>query len=289
LPSLWLIFFGFQTLSSSMRFLAQAIGPVAAAHCFLLCLWLGSIFTDASAIPLHERRLDDHSTKSVSAPRNGDLFPFLGQKVHPEFIRALPPVRPRPVKPTKPTDPLNPADPDAPTPLTPNNPDDVNPPPAVKPNTPVDSVPAPDPEIRLGQQTPKANAKPDPYGPVPTEAEIATLCSIPENKAIFWSDTADQVHQYKTKAGLVSDSQAYPEGYTWTFRTIKNPTMAQKNDEFAARFSRVFARTAKGEVRVMVRILVYEPHAKHALTWYRCHGRLVQSLTDTFIRLNGLS
>jgi hypothetical protein len=256
-----------------MKFLAQAIGLVASAQSFIPCLLLGSIFTEAIAIPLHKSSLDDYSITSLSVPRDANLFPLLGQKIHQKSTRAVPPLKPQP-KPITPADSINPADPDAPAPLTPENPADVNPPPVTKPNNPVDSVPA---QPHLGQQAPKANAKPDPYGPVPTEAEIATLCTVPENKAVFWSGTTrEQLRAYKAKHELVSDANAYPEGYTYTFRNIDDASIKEKDVEFAYRFSRVFARTAKGEVRLMVCMPKYQLH-KHELT---SHVKTIGAMGD---------
>ncbi|KAF2685251.1 hypothetical protein K458DRAFT_450190 [Lentithecium fluviatile CBS 122367] len=214
-------------------------------HCFLPYLLLGSVLVNAIAIPPHGNRLKGSGAASISVPRAAHLPPSLERTAQPEVARAVTPLKPKPVNPA---DPVNPAEPNAPPPLTPNNPADSNPPPAAKPNNPADTVPAPAVEPHLGQQAPKANAKPDPNGPVPTETEITTLCSVPENKAIVWSGTSDKVHTYKLQAGLTSDSQAYPAGYTLTFRSTDNA----KYVEFASRFSRVFARTAKGEVRLMV-------------------------------------
>ena len=197
-----------------MRSSAYAFWLAASMHCLLSWLLLGSSFAEAVPMPPNQKRLEDYSLASIFAPRATDLLPFLGQSEHRRVTRALVPLKPKPINPG---DPINPAEPDAPAPLTPEGPKDSKSPPAAKPNNPPESVPGSAFEPHLGQ-APKANAKPDPYGPIPTEAEITTLCSIPDNKAIFWSGTRDKVHTYKMQAGLTSDSQAFPEGYTWTFR-----------------------------------------------------------------------
>ena len=230
-----------------MRFPVRNSLVAASTHCLLSWLLLGGAVVDGLALPIQENQADYLSVASASVRGISSVPPFAKEGDRHKVARVVTPLKPKPI--INPADPVSPTKPDAPEPLAPGSEPDPKAPGAVKPNNPADAVPAPA-DVRLGQ-APKANPKPDPKGPVPTEAEIALQCSIPENKAIFWSGTGDKVHNYKKDAGLVSDSGAFPEGYTQTFRSVDNA----KDVEFAYRFSRVFAQTAKGEVRLMVRTL----------------------------------
>lgn len=104
---------------------------------------------------------------------------------------------------------------------------------------------------------PTSTPKPEEYWkqPIPSEAQIAQKCRVPRNKALFWSGTSAFAHDYAKLKGLTTDSNAYPGPtkklpvrYTYMFRGKD----AAKSQEFANRFSRVFAKKASGTVYLMV-------------------------------------
>jgi len=196
-------------------------------QCVLTALLLSNVLVDAIALPIHNDRLQHRDLASTSAP--------LAVRLTPLKPKPKPAGDPVPGPPSQHT---NPVDSNPPPPLHNSGPDPV------APGAQPDRLVPPTPE----QPKPIANPKPDPNGPVPTEAEIATLYSVPKDKSIFWSGTKDQVAKYRAEAGLVSDSRAFPPGYSKTFRGVDRA----KDDEFARRFSRVFAKGAQGEVRLMV-------------------------------------
>ncbi|KAK7191917.1 hypothetical protein PSPO01_02366 [Paraphaeosphaeria sporulosa] len=111
---------------------------------------------------------------------------------------------------------------------------------------------------------PKASQKPW-EKPVPSEATIARYCNVPKDKALFWSGmwpqgstsngdwTPKLVLQYAAQKGLKHDESVYPKGYVRRYtRPNGKPYNKKKEQLFAQRFSKVFARKSRGVVHVMV-------------------------------------
>ncbi|KAF2442012.1 hypothetical protein P171DRAFT_496745, partial [Karstenula rhodostoma CBS 690.94] len=114
--------------------------------------------------------------------------------------------------------------------------------------------------------TPKKKPPQKPWEqPVPSEATITRHCKVPKDKALFWSGmwpagstsngdwTPKIVLQYAAQKGLKHDESVYPKGYVRKYtRPNGKPYNKKKEQLFAQRFSKVFARKARGVVHVMV-------------------------------------
>ena len=210
----------------------------------LPCLLVSSTLINAIAIPAGHGG-NQALEVAYQFARDTTEFAPVPEKRHEQ---NLPRVAPVPVKPptTKPIKPLDPVDPVEPpprlNPADPANPDTA-PPVRLNPNDPVAPT-GPDGKPLSTNPGPH----PDLAGPVPSEADITALISVPENKAIFFSGTWEKVEPYRKQTGLYTDTQAYPPGYTAIWKDVDKV----KRREFADRFSRVFAKDVKGEVHVMV-------------------------------------
>jgi len=76
---------------------------------------------------------------------------------------------------------------------------------------------------------------------------------VPKGKAIFWSGVWPETEAYAKQKSLVHDELAYPKGYTLKYMRPNGKAYDEKKNQlFAKRFSKVFARKARGVVYVMV-------------------------------------
>lgn len=232
-----------------MRFSTTAPISASPGRLLLVTLLLSSLLIGAIAVPLHGNNdLRDRDAATVSA--NAPLYGIL-----PLEKRAPPIPKPKPKPGGKPGSPDGSSPPGSP-PLRPgqdNTPEPNIPPPLTpggappaRPKTPTDKTPD-----RLGAKDPPVNpgAKPDPHGPIPSEAEMMEICNVPKDKAIFWSQTQDDAYKYQDLNGLHGDTASYPPGYVDSFNRKTEP---EKWLKFARLYSRVYAKKASGEVRVMV-------------------------------------
>lgn len=103
------------------------------------------------------------------------------------------------------------------------------------------------------KKTKKGKDKKKPWEePVPSEREITKKCKVPRNRAIFWSGVWKQTEAYAKQHNLIHDELAYPRGYTLKYmRKNGKAYNERKNQLFAKRFSKVFARKSTGIVYVM--------------------------------------
>jgi hypothetical protein len=195
-------------------------------------LLVGSLLAYAVAIPVpHDDNLQVHDTDTPnpSIPEVAYWTRSPEDNSPPTVLRRIPKPKPK----TKPKS-------KTPTTKKPKTPEKPKATPKVK--TPPGKKPPTKPK------KPKKGKQEQWQGPVPSEAEIDKKCRVPKDHALFWSGTSPKVHTYNAKAGLTTDSQAYPNGYTWRFRGKD----AAKSALFAERFSRVFAKKASGVVHLMV-------------------------------------
>ena len=76
---------------------------------------------------------------------------------------------------------------------------------------------------------------------------------MPKGKAIFWSGVWPETEAYAKQKSLVHDELAYPKGYTLKYMRPNGKAYDEKKNQlFAKRFSKVFARKARGVVYAMV-------------------------------------
>ncbi|PVH92942.1 hypothetical protein DM02DRAFT_677164 [Periconia macrospinosa] len=190
------------------------------------CFIIGSVLVNAVAIPVPQNDCLQACDSSVSSFPVADAYLTLSKEEETSPVLNQRTLKARKSKKKPKTPAKKPTD---------------------KPKTPTEKPKAPTKPQKPPKET-QTPHQPQWKGPVPSEAEITKKCNVPKDKALFWSGTSKQVHTYNAKAGLVTDSQAFPDNYTWRFRG-KDPA---KSALFAERFSRVFAREASGEVHLMV-------------------------------------